>query len=85
MTDKDIALFKELNSTFIVAIGLITPIVCVAISHAARKALFDYLNMEELYLKAKECTIGAAIVFLGICIVLNGLFSLFGSALLKVG
>lgn len=84
-TDRDISILKELNSTFITAIGLITPIVVVTLSHAVRKALFDYLDMKELYLKAKENPISSSIVFLSICIVLHGLFSLFGSALLKVG
>lgn len=39
-------------------------------SHLLRKVLFPYLDMETLAFAARQNPIGAAIVFLGICIVL---------------
>ena len=58
---------------------LATPVVAVFFAHWARKALFDYLDMGQLYRKAKETATGAGLTFLGICIVIFGLLSLFGS------
>lgn len=58
---------------------LATPIVAVFFAHWARKALFDYLNMGELYKKAQSTATGAGLAFLGICIVIFGLLGLFGS------
>ncbi len=43
----------------------------IALLHFARKALFDYLNLEELFLKAKETSEGAGFALIGI-----GLFSI---------
>lgn len=60
--------------------GLATPVVAVWFSYLTRHALFDYLDMEELWEKAKESSIGAAITFAGICIVVFGLLGLFGGA-----
>jgi hypothetical protein len=57
------------------AIGFIA----VGFAHLTRKALFDYLNMKELYEKAKESAVGSAIVFAGVCIVVFGLLGLFGN------
>lgn len=57
----------------------VTPVVAVFFAHWARKALFDYLDMGQLYRKAKETATGAGLTFLGICIVVFGLLSLFGS------
>lgn len=59
---------------------LVTPIVAVWFAYLARTALFDYIDMQELYEKSKKSTIGAAIVFVGLCLVLFGLFGLFGSS-----
>ncbi len=39
---------------------LATPVIAVWFAYLARKALFDYLDMEELYARAKESSIGAA-------------------------
>lgn len=58
---------------------LATPIIAVFFAHWARKALFDYLDMGELCRKAKETATGAGLAFLGLCIVIFGLLSLFGS------
>jgi hypothetical protein len=62
-----------------VLVSLMIGIVAVAFAHVCRKGLFDYLDMKELYDKAKESSIGAGIVFLGICLVLFGLLGLFGN------
>ena len=59
---------------------LVTPIISVWFAYVARKALFDYIDMEDLYNKAKDNAIGAGIVFLGLCIVLFALLGLFGVA-----
>ena len=58
---------------------LATPVIAVFFSHWARKALFDYLDMGVLYRKAKETATGAGLAFVGLCIVIFGLLSLFGS------
>lgn len=58
---------------------LATPVIAVWFAHLARKALFDYLDMGELWEKAKESATGSGLVFLGICIVIFGLLGLFGS------
>lgn len=57
---------------------LATPILAVWFAYIARKALFDYLDMEELLSKAKQSTVGAAIAFLAVCLVFYGLLGLFG-------
>jgi hypothetical protein len=58
---------------------LATPVIAVFFAHLARKALFDYLDMGQLYRKAKETATGAGLAFVGLCIVIFGLLSLFGS------
>jgi hypothetical protein len=59
---------------------LTMPVVAVWFAYLARKALFDYLDMEELLAKAKESTVGAAITFLAVCLVFFGLLGLFGNS-----
>ena len=58
---------------------LATPVIAVWFAHLARKALFDYLDMGEIYAKARQTATGAGLTFLGICIVIFGLLGLFGS------
>jgi hypothetical protein len=58
---------------------LATPVIAVWFAHLARKALFDYLDMGEIFAKARQTATGAGLVFLGICIVIFGLLGLFGS------
>lgn len=58
---------------------LATPIIAVWFAHLARKALFDYIDMAKLYQLSKETPVGAAISFLGICVVIFGLLGLFGN------
>ena len=70
---------NEGHGSLIVFIGtLATPVVAVFFAHLARKALFDYLDMGQLYRKAKETATGSGMIFLGICIVIFGLLGLFG-------
>ena len=58
---------------------LATPVVAVWFAHVARKALFDYTDLQEIYERAKETSIGAAIIFASTCIVIFGLLGLFGN------
>lgn len=58
---------------------LASPVVAVWFSYLARHALFDYLDLEVLYNKARETATGSAIVFAGVCIVVFGLLGLFGT------
>jgi hypothetical protein len=58
---------------------LATPIVAVWFAHLARRALFDYADMESLLKKARETATGAGLAFVGLCIIIYGLLGLFGS------
>ena len=58
---------------------LATPILAVWFAYLARKALTDYVDLEEVFRKAKESTVGAGLVFLGICLLMYGLLGLFGN------
>lgn len=58
---------------------LATPIIAVWFAHIARKALFDYIDMQAIAKKARETATGSGLVFLGVCIVIFGLLGLFGS------
>lgn len=64
--------------TAMLAAQLATPVIAVWFSHLARKALFDYIDMRTLYNKAKESSIGAAIAFASICLLVFALLGLFG-------
>ena len=59
---------------------LATPIIAVWFAFIARRALFDYVNVEMTFKEAMKTPVGAAIVFLGICLVTFGLLGLFGSS-----
>lgn len=61
------------------AAQLATPLLAVLFAHIARKALFDYIDLKEVYEKAKESSIGAAITFASICLLLFALLGLFGN------
>ena len=65
--------------TATLAAQLATPVIAVWFSHLARKALFDWADMLELYNKAKESAVGAAIIFASMCAVLFALLGLFGN------
>lgn len=58
---------------------LATPIIAVWFAHIARKALFDYIDLQAIAKKARETATGSGLVFLGVCIVIFGLLGLFGS------
>ncbi len=60
--------------------NLVMPVVAVWFSYLTRIALFDYLDMEEVFLKAKQTATGAGLTFVGICIVVFGLLGLFGAS-----
>lgn len=64
--------------TTTLAAHLATPIVAVWFAHLARKALHDYIDMEQLYKTAKDSSIGAAIVFASMCALVFALLGLFG-------
>lgn len=59
---------------------LVTPIVAVWFAYLARTALFDYVDMQVLYDSAKKSSVGSAIAFVGLCLVLFGLLGLFGNS-----
>lgn len=65
--------------TATLAAQLATPVIAVWFAHLARKALFDWADMLELYNKAKESAVGAAIIFASMCAVLFALLGLFGN------
>ena len=67
------------NMTIPFLAKLATPIVAVWFAHLARRALFDYADMESLLKKARETATGAGLSFLGLCVIIYGLLSLFGS------
>ncbi len=52
-----------------------------ALSHVLRRTLFPWLNLQALTDKAMEEPIGAAIVFVGVCIVLAAFIALTGAML----
>jgi len=58
---------------------LATPVIAVLFAHLARKALFDYIDLYQVFKIAKESAVGAGLVFLGTCVVIFGLLGLFGS------
>ena len=58
---------------------LAVPVMAVAFAHAARKAIFDYMDLESIITKAKETSVGAGIVFGGVALIIYGLLNLFGS------
>ncbi len=47
---------------------------CIALTHSARKALFDYAHGRQAWIKAIEHPVGAGLAFLGLCIVSAVLF-----------
>lgn len=55
-----------------------TPILVVLFAHWIRKLLFPYVDMGELYDKAKTQEVGSAIIFLGMCIIVFAVYGLFG-------
>lgn len=54
-------------------------VICVALAHSARKALFDYANGRTAWQKALEHPIGAGLAFLGLCFVSGTLVLAFAS------
>lgn len=62
-------------------LGLVTgnALYMAALSHALRRLLFPYVDLKEYAARAKDSPLGAAVVFVGVCIVLYGLFGLFSA------
>jgi hypothetical protein len=48
--------------------------VAMALTHSARKALFDYAHGRQAWIKAMEDPVGAGLAFLGLCLVTAVLF-----------
>lgn len=67
----------SLTLTFLAKLA--TPVIAVLFAHIARKAFFDYIDLEAVFKRAIKTSIGAGLVFLGACIVIFGLLGLFGS------
>lgn len=55
-----------------------TPILVVLCGHWLRKLLFPYVDMGDLYDKAKESAVGSAIAFVGMCLFVMAIYGLFG-------
>lgn len=64
--------------TYEFLIYITTPVLVVLAGHWFRKLLFPYVDMGELYDKAKTSAIGSAITFLGMCIFVMAIYGLFG-------
>lgn len=73
LTDPDKGLM-----TGMLALALVTPVLAVAFAHLARKGLFDYLDLQKVAENAGHAPVGSGLVFLGVCIVIAALLSLFG-------
>lgn len=69
---------RDGSITVVFIAQLVSPIIAVWFAYLARKALFDYIDMEELYIKAKESRLGSALIFLSLAIVLSALLGIFG-------
>lgn len=66
------------QSTGLMLLGLWACIIAVGIAHLSRKALFDYLNLQQVADEARQSPTGAGLVFLGACIVIAALLLLVG-------
>jgi predicted permease len=64
--------------TYEFLIYVTTPILVVLLGHYLRKLLFPYVDMGDLYDKAKTSAIGSAITFLGMCLFVMAIYGLFG-------
>lgn len=51
----------------------------VALSHVFRRALFPYLDLKEVSIRAQVHPVGAGLVFFGVCLVIASLLLLMGS------
>lgn len=55
-----------------------TPILVILLTHWLRKLLFPYVDMGDLYNKAKNSEVGASLIFIGMSIIVFALMGLFG-------
>jgi hypothetical protein len=76
LTDPDNGL-----STGMLVLGLLVCVLALALSHLARKALFDYpeADMRRLFAKAGEDPVGAGLALIALSIVIGSVLMLFGS------
>jgi hypothetical protein len=71
LTDPDLALLSSLSfgaSTLATVIYLLKTVIYVAMLHISRKALFDYINLEQVYRKATESPAGAGYTMIAVAI-----------------
>ena len=70
-TDPDTGLIKNLpigtnlSNTLLI---LIPVFLYYAVLYLGRKILFDFINLGELYIKAKEDPVASALIFIGVAI-----------------
>ena len=72
LTDPDGGLATGLG-----LLGVASGLIAVAVAHMVRKGLFDYLDLQRIAERACETAQGAGLVFVGVCIVLAALLTLF--------
>lgn len=71
MSDPDSGFIRNLpfgSGTLSFLIILSSSVLYIGLLHVARKGLFDYIDLGVYAKKASQDPIGAAIVFLGVCI-----------------
>lgn len=71
MADPDGGFISNLPfgaGTLSTLIILVTSILFIGLLHLARKALFDYLDLETFAKKALNDSVGAGLIFLGVCV-----------------
>lgn len=69
LADPDSGLLKNLPtgaSTLAVLINLLTGILFIGLLHLARKALFDYIDLEVFFKKALSTSEGAGMALIGV-------------------
>ena len=67
-------------STGMMVLGAASPLIAVAFAHLVRKGLFDYkeADLQALFKKAGENSIGAGLALVAVALVLSALLGLFG-------
>ena len=71
VTDPDVGIIKNLEfgaSTLATLVILAKALLYVTLLHYSRKALFDYLDLEEYFIKAKQEPISSAIALVAVSI-----------------
>lgn len=76
LTDPDLGIIQNLHygAGLVATISMTSlAVIYVTMIHISRRALFDYIDMEDLYKKASETPNGAGMVFLGISLAMVSL------------